>query len=241
MSLSSRRSWNPCSRAWTIGQPFRNFLGIHLPRLHYLMIGLCAAMLIVMTAGCYQTEYIYRDRKVLVRDPVPSEYSRCRLTLELIEELDLTAQELSKLKYYLGNAVLLQRVSAKQSWSITSEGAIDVNRIVKQDEAVIEHMAIGYVKSPSNVWMERQWLGLRGVYKIRVCFNGNGNDCLVFAPNFWGEYVVEKEFWTEQVAYKSKWYYSIRTDRESYLLVESRTLEEIRHTRHVIKGVNAKP
>lgn len=197
------------------------------------LLRIAAAILFACNCGCYQTQPIYYqvERQVVV----PQKYTPKRLTREMIAYFKINREELLKLRFYLENALILQEVDHVGKSSITADGELDLKRIIVQDEIVFKHMTAGRaveVRDYGPFWRENP------VFVIWVEFEApdGSNPSLKFTPNFCGEYEVDKTFWTNKVCYQGRWYQSLLSGVDNFLLVDTHLLEEIIHRRRIVAG-----
>lgn len=206
------------------------------------LLRIAAAILFACTCGCYQTQYVYRqvERQVVV--PQTQTHTPKRLTREMIEYFKINRVELLKLKFYLENALILQEVCHVGKSSVTAEGELDLKRIIVQDEIVFKHMTEGRaveVRDCAPFWRRDP------IFVIWVEFEApdSANPSLTkifslkFTPNFCGEYEVDKTFWTNKVSYQGRWYQSLLSGVDNFLLVDTDLLEEIIHRRRIVTGI----
>lgn len=208
------------------------------------LLRIAAAILFACTCGCYQTQYVYRqvDRQVVV--PQTQTHTPKRLTREMIEYFKINRVELLKLKFYLENALILQEVCHVGKSSVTAEGELDLKRIIVQDEIVFKHMTEGRavdVRDCAPFWRREP------IFVIWVEFNDSIKNAtsppksfsLKFVPNIFGEYEVDKTFWTNKVSYQGRWYQSLLSGVDNFLLVDAHLFEEIIHRRRIVAGIKS--
>lgn len=204
------------------------------------LLRLSALCLIFSNWSCYygyapQRVPVYRDAPVGMRSPS----SLQRLTLDLIEEFNISPQSLQNLHYYLENGLVLYQAASHGSSAITANGELVLRRQTRQNEIVFQHLARGRTVSLQE---EFQFFRFRSVYKISVYFAESSPYyrvspryyALTFAPNSHGEYVLEKSFWGNTVSFGGYEYTISEAQAENFLLVEVHLQDNYTPTRRMM-------
>ena len=182
---------------------------------------MCIICIVVLTCGCY---YESTQRTTIVKDnggaPSNSSYVPNRLTVSLIDEFNISAENLHRLKYYLENGLTLRRAYTQSGSAVTSQNALDLSRHTTSHDVVFEHQASG---KALRIWKEFQLSHFGNVYKIQVGFyDRNGQRwALTFSPNLHGEYVVDKSLWFNTVEYNGVCFEVLNPQIENYLSVDA--------------------
>lgn len=202
------------------------------------LLRIAAAILFACTCGCYQTQYVYRqvERQVERQVVEPQKHTPQRLTLDMIREFKISERKLWRLRYYIENTLILQRVTHSGSSFVTLNRELDLKRTINQDEIVFEHMASGFAFAIRQEW---RFKNLKLVDVIWVQFENHKNYSLMFAPNFCGEYVLEKVCWTNAVNYGGRSYQSLLVNVNNFLLVDTHLLEDVNHSRRIVAGIKS--
>lgn len=203
---------------------------------------IAAAILFACTCGCYQTQYVYRqvERQVVV----PQTHTPQRLTCDMIQYFGISREELRGLEFRLENALILQEVRHAGESTVTRNRKLDLKRTVVQDEIVFPHFIWG---RPIGVQYDWSLWCREPTFAIWVQFEApeSTNPSLIkkltlkFTPNFCGEYELDKTFWTSKVCYQGRWYQSLLSGVDNFLLVDTHLLEEIIHRRRIVAGIKS--
>ncbi|MCL4705226.1 hypothetical protein KJ068_08710 [bacterium] len=199
---------------------------------------IAALALFACNCGYYQTKYVYRQ----VERQVEPRHTPQRLTCEMIRYFGISREELRKLEFRLENALILQEVRHGGESTVTSTRKLDLKRTVVQDEIVFPHFTWG---QPIDVLYDWSPWCRWPTFAIWVQFEApDGRNpsltkklSLKFTPNFCGEYEVDKTFWTNKVSYQGRWYQSLLSGVDNFLLVDTDLLEEIIHRRRIVTGI----
>ena len=178
---------------------------------------------------------IYRDSPVVKSSPSSPQ----RLTLDLIDEFNISPQSLQNLRYYLENGLVLSQTASHRSSASTASGELVLRRQTRQNEIVFQHLARGKVVALREAF---QFFRLRNVYKISVYFAESPSSytvspkqyALTFAPNLRGEYVLEKNFWGNTVSFGGYDYTISEAQAENFLLVEVHLQDNYTPTRRMM-------
>ncbi len=201
---------------------------------------LSALCLILSSWSCYyryapERVPVYRDAPAGMRSPS----SLQRLTLDLIEEFNISPQSLQNLRYYLENGLVLYQAASHGSSAITANGELVLRRQTRQNEIVFQHLARGRAVSLHE---EFQFSRFRSVYKISVHFAESSPHyqvapkyyALTFAPNLNGEYVLEKSFWGNTVLFGGYEYTISEAQAENFLLINVNLQDDYTPTRRMM-------
>lgn len=206
----------------------------------HTLFRLSALCLILSNWSCY---YGYAPQRVRYYDeprPVTSRpYAPQRLTLDLIDQFNISPLSLQNLNYYLENGLVLYQSASHGVSAVTPSGELVLRRQTRQNEIVFQHLARGRIVSLQE---EFQFSSFRSVYKISVYFAESSPYyrvspkyyALTFAPNLHGEYVLEKSFWGNTVTFGGYEYTVSEAQTENFLLVEVNLQDDYTPTRRMM-------
>lgn len=177
----------------------------------------------------------YDDPRSVTSTP----YAPQRLTLDLIDQFNISPHSLQNLHYYLENGLVLYQAASHGSSAITANGELVLRRQTRQNEIVFQHLARGRAVSLHE---EFQFSRFRSVYKISVYFAESSPYyrvapkyyALTFAPNLHGEYVLEKSFWSNTVLFGGYEYTISEAQAENFLLVDVHLQDDYTPTRRMM-------
>jgi hypothetical protein len=183
---------------------------------------------------CFLASSCYRDRYIPIPVYQQPKHTPKRLTLDLIRGFGVSRNDLLKLRYFLENTLILQKVTRHSSAVTTAprRAALDLRREIGQEETVFEHSAPAYA---AEVWqvIQPQYL-FRSVYQIAIRFEEASDYSLIFSPNWCGDYELEKCYithsgWSEDVRIQS-----LIPGTDNFLLVDAHLVDNVSHKRQVI-------
>jgi hypothetical protein len=138
------------------------------------------------------------------------------LTTEVIEKYDLSLEELSQLQYFLGDTLILKNQDSTMSKQITDDLALTAQSNKEENYIFLQKNTPGIAVRVYKLWQEDgnnifQKLDnilsrKRNEIIMRVSFNNDPSNYLVYQPNGKGLYTVKTEKDSTSVRYGAKKY-----------------------------------